>query len=688
MKHSIMRLSVFAVVLAVLSSCGGGTEKSTDTTNQTSEVTSEKASTDDFQYMTEQFADLKILRYQIPAWDELSVQNKKLAYYLTQAGLAGRDMMYDQNYRHNLAIRRALEKVYSEYEGDRETADWKAMEIYLKRVWFSNGIHHHYSYEKFKPEFSREFLETAMAAVGAALSDEAMRAVFDPEFDNKKVSKDSSKDLVLSSAVNFYDPDITQSEVEAFYAKLAAKNDPNRPVSLGLNSKLVRGENGLEEKVWKAGGMYSEAIEKIIYWLDLAATVAENPQQKKALELLSKYYQTGSLKVWDDYNVAWVKDTTSTVDYINGFVEVYNDPLGYRGSFENIVEVRDLDASAKMKVIAANAQYFEDNSSIMDEHKKKNVVGISYNFINVVGEAGDASPSTPIGVNLPNANWIRSEHGSKSVSLGNIVGAYDKAGASGMLEEFAHDEKEIELAKKYGKQADKLHTALHEVIGHASGQLNPGVGTPKETMKNYASTLEEGRADLVALYFMLDPKLIELGVMEDLDCGRHAYDDYIKNGMMTQLRRLEPGQVIEEDHMRNRQLVASWAFEKGEPENVISKVSRDGKTYFEINDYEKLREIFGDLLREIQRIKSEGDYEAGKALVEGYGVQVDPEIHAEMLERSAQFNSAPYGGFINPNLVPKMENGEIVDVEVKYPDNFANQMLHYAAMYTTLPDVN
>ncbi|HKL03471.1 MAG TPA: hypothetical protein VJ911_07330, partial [Cryomorphaceae bacterium] len=428
-----------------------------------------------------------------------------------------------------------------------------------------------------------------------------------------------------------------------------------------------------------------ESIEKIIYWLEKAATVAENEQQKDALELLISYYQTGDLKTWDAYNIAWVNDTTSTVDYINGFIEVYNDPMGYRGSYETIIQIRDLDASKKMKVIAENAQYFENQSPIEEKHKKENVVGISYNFINVAAEAGDASPATPIGVNLPNADWIRAQHGSKSISLGNIVSAYEKAGTSGFLKEFSHDEKEIELARKYGKLAGKLHTALHEVIGHASGKLNPGVGTPKETLKNYSSTLEEGRADLVALYYMMDEKLIEMGVMDDLDVGRHAYDDYIKNGMMLQLRRLQPGEVIEEDHMRNRQLVASWAFEKGKEDNVISKVSKEGKTYFEINDYEKLRELFGELLRIIQRIKSEGDYEAGKALVEKYGVQVDQDLHREVLERTEKFNSAPYGGFINPRLVSVMKGDSIADIQVEYPEDFASQMLEYADKYSTLP---
>jgi dipeptidyl-peptidase-3 len=685
MKRILSHLLIAFFAVGIMTSCQN--EANEAQTDQNSENAS-GGSEDDFKTLTEQFADIKILRYQIPAWDELTLQQKELTYYLTQAGTAGRDMMYDQNYRHNLTIRRTLEDIYRNFDGDKSTDNWKAFDTYLKRIWFANGIHHHYSYEKFTPEFDRAYLETLLAETGSELSEEVLTVIFDPSVDSKKVSKDSNKDLVLASSVNFYDPTLTEEDVNAYYEVKKKDKDPKRPISYGLNSKLVKENGEVMEKTWKVGGMYGPALEKVVYWLEKAKTVAETDKQKESISYLIEYYETGDLKKWDQYNIAWVQDTVSTVDYINGFVEVYNDPLGYRGSYETVVEIRDLDASKKMKVIAENAQYFEDNSSILDEHKKENVVGISYNFINVAGEAGDASPSTPIGVNLPNADWIRAEYGSKSVSLGNIVSAYDKAGTSGFLAEFSHDSTEIALAKKYAKQADKLHTALHEVIGHASGKLNPGIGTPKETLKNYASTLEEGRADLVALYYMLDPKLIEIGVMDDLGVGYHAYDDYIKNGMMTQLRRIEPGAVIEEDHMRNRQMVAAWVFEKGQADNVISKVTRDSLTYFEINDYEKLQTLFGDMLREIQRIKSEGDYEAGKALVETYGVQVDPILHQEVLDRTADFNSAPYGGFINPQLVPIMEGGKITEVRVEYPDDFATQMLYYADEFTTLPDYN
>lgn len=653
--------------------------------NEPASAPEKPAESDDFQYMTEQFADVKILRYQIPAWDKLDLQEKKLVYYLTQAGLAGRDIIYDQNYRHNLEIRNALEKIYRAYDGDKTDENWKNFEIYLKRIWFSNGIHHHYSYDKFNPGFPQEYLEELLKETGTTLRDEMLPVIFDPSVDAKKVSKDGTQDLVLNSAVNFYGPDITEKEVEAYFKSKTAGKDAARPLSYGLNSKLTRNDNGqVVEKVYKVGGLYGAALEKVIHWLEKAKDVADTPQQAKALGLLIDYYQTGDLDTWDKYNIAWVQDTSGIVDYIQGFVEVYNDPMGYTGSYESIVQIKDLDASEKMKVLADHAHYFEENSPIDDAFKKENVVGISYNFINVAGEAGDASPSTPIGVNLPNADWIRKEYGSKSISLGNIVNAYEQAGTKGFLGEFSNDSTEVERAEAYGGQASKLHTALHEVIGHASGKLAPGVGTPKETLKNYSSTLEEARADLVGLYYLLDPRLIEFGVMDDLDVGRTSYDNYIKNGLMLQLRRLEPSTIIEQDHMRNRQMVASWVYEKGQKDEVIVKEVRDGKTYFDIRDYEALRQLFGQLLAEVQRIKSEGDFEAGKALVENYGVQVDPAMHREVLDRTARFKSAPYGGFINPRLVPVEKDGEINDVQVEYPDDFAEQMLEYAKQYSHL----
>lgn len=643
---------------------------------------------ENFPYMVEQFADLKILRYQLPGWESLSLDEQKLVYYLTQAGLSGRDIMWDQNYRHNLTIRQALETIYTTFDGDKTTENWRAFEIYLKRVWFSNGIHHHYSNAKLKPEFSEDYLKSLLDATTASLEGEAFDVIFN-EKDAKKVNQAKDVDNVLASAVNFYGPDITNNDVETFYAAKVSPN-PNKPLSFGLNSQLVKENGVVKERVYKSGGLYGTAIDEIVKWLELAKGVAENKAQGDALALLISYYKTGDLQTWDDYNVAWTAATEGNIDYINSFIEVYNDPLGYRGSYETIVQIKDFDMSAKMAVLSENAQWFEDNSPLMPEHKKKNVVGVSYKTVNVAGEAGDASPSTPIGVNLPNANWIRAEVGSKSVSLGNITNAYNNSGSSGRLKEFVHDDEEYELEKQYGQLADKLHTALHEVVGHASGQLNPGVGETKETLKNYASTLEEGRADLVGLYYLYDSKLQELGLVEDWKAvGMAAFDGYIRNGLMTQLIRLDLGDDVEEAHMRNRQWVSAWAFEKGQKDNVIEKVTRDGKTYFNINDYDKLHELFGQLLRETQRIKSEGDFEAVQALVEGYGVKVDQEIHAEVLDRNKQFKSAPYGGFINPVLEPVTdENGAITAINVNYAKDFASQMLYYVEHYNFLPNVN
>lgn len=642
----------------------------------------------DFDYNVEEFADIKILRYQIPGWDNLSLKEQKLVYYLTEAGLAGRDIMWDQNYRHNLKIRRALENVYTNYKGDKSTDTWKNFETYLKRVWFSNGIHHHYSNAKLEPAFSKDELLEMFAATETELETEALDVIFNDK-DAKKVNQAKGVDNVLESAVNFYGPNVTNADVANFYAKKTSPN-PEKPLSFGLNSQLVKEDGVLKERVYKSGGLYGSAIDKIIIWLEKAQGVAENKAQGDALGLLIDYYKTGDLQTWDDYNVAWTAATEGNVDYINSFIEVYNDPLGYRGSYENIVQINDFDMSERMAVLSDNAQWFEDNSPLMDEHKKKNVVGVTYKVVNVAGEAGDASPSTPIGVNLPNANWIRAAVGSKSVSLGNIIEAYNNAGGTGRLREFAHDEEEIQLEEQYGQLADKLHTALHEVIGHASGQLNPGVGETKETLKNYASTLEEGRADLVGLYYLYNPKLQELGLVDDWKkVGKAAYDGYIRNGLMTQLIRLEIGDDVEEAHMRNRQWVSAWAYEKGKADNVIEKVTRDGKTYFNINDYDKLHALFGELLRETQRIKSEGDFEAVEALVEGYGVKVDQQIHKEVKERNKKFPSPPYSGFVNPVLVPETNDaGEITAIRVEQPSAFADQMLRYSKDYNNLPDVN
>lgn len=644
--------------------------------------------TTNFDYTAGEFADIKVLRYQIPGWEKLSLKEQKLVYYLTQAGLSGRDIIWDQNYRYNLTIRKALENIFQNYDGDKTTEDWLAFEEYLKRVWFSGGIHHHYSMDKMKPGFDKAYLETLLKETNTQLTGESLEVIFNDK-DSKKVNLNEEKGLLKGSATNFYGPNVTAAEVDAFYKKMKSPN-PQKPLSYGLNSKLVKEDGKLVEKVWKSGGMYGEAIDKIIYWLDLAKTVAENDKQAKALGLLIKYYQTGDLQTWDDYNVAWVEATEGNIDYINSFIEVYNDPKGYRGSYETIVQIKDFDMSKKMKVLEDNVQWFEDNAPIMEEHKKDSVVGVTYKTVIVAGEAGDASPSTPIGVNLPNANWIRTEHGSKSVSLGNIINAYSHAGGSEKLDEFALTEEEKELSKEYGELADKLHTALHEVVGHASGKLNPGVGETKETLKNYASTLEEGRADLVGLYYLMDPKIEELGLTDSIEnLGKAAYNDYIRNGLMTQLTRLNLGDDVEEAHMRNRQWVSAWVFEKGKDANVIEKVKKDGKTYLKINDYDKLRELFGDLLKETQRIKSEGDFDAAKNLVENYGVKVDQEIHKEVLKRSAQFKAAPYSGFVNPVLVPEInEAGEITTIKVTQPESFEEQMLMYSKEYGFLPEMN
>ncbi|UJH92589.1 dipeptidyl peptidase 3 [Antarcticibacterium sp. 1MA-6-2] len=638
-----------------------------------------------FDYKVEEFADIKILRYQIPGWEDLSLKEQKLVYYLVQAGLAGRDIIWDQNYRHNLKIRAALENIYANYQGEKDNQDWQEFETYLKRVWFSNGIHHHYSNDKIKPGFSKEYFDSLLSDTNTQLSGEAYDVIFN-DIDSKKVNLDESKGLLEGSAVNFYGEDVTAREVEEFYSKKKSP-DPARPLSFGLNSKLVKENGKLVEKVWKSGGLYGPAIDEIVKWLEKASGVAENEQQGKALDLLIQYYKTGDLKTWDDYNIAWVNATEGNIDYINSFIEVYNDPLGYRGSYENIVQIKDFEMSKKMSVLEDNVQWFEDNAPLMEEHKKDSVVGVTYKTVIVAGEASDASPSTPIGVNLPNANWIRAEHGSKSVSLGNIIEAYDNAGSSGVLEEFAHDEEEIRLEKEYGQGADKLHTALHEVVGHASGKLNPGVGETKETLKSYASTLEEGRADLVGLYYLMDPKIQELGLTDSWEnTGKAAYDGYIRNGLVTQLRRLNIGDDVEEAHMRNRQWVSAWVFEKGKKEGVIEKVSRDGETFYNIKDYQRLRELFGELLKETQRIKSEGDYEAAKNLVENYGVKVDQEIHKEVLKRSEQFKSPPYSGFVNPVLVPKTgDDGEIISIDVEQPKDFASQMQTYSRDYSHLP---
>lgn len=654
------------------------------TQTEKSETKEETKTEESFVWSPESFADIKIVRYQIPGFDSLNLNQKKLVYYLTQAGLAGRDIMWDQNYRYNLEIRKAIETIFENYKGKKSGEEWDRFVTYSKRMWFSNGIHHHYSNDKFIPKFTQEYFLELLKESNATLSEAAINAMFNPLQDLKKVSQDTKTDLLLSSAINFYGPDVTQKEAKDFYAsKKDAKAD--EPLSHGLNSKLVKENGVLKELVYSENGLYGSAIKEIIKWLTLASGVAENEAQKKALDLLIKYYQTGDLATWDAYNIAWVNATEGDIDYINSFIEVYNDPLGYKGSYESIIQINDFDASARMAVVAENAQYFETNSPVLPQHKKDKVVGISYKVVNVAGESGDASPSTPIGVNLPNADWIRKKHGSKSVSLGNISYAYEMADGPGLLSEFAFNEEEIKRSQEHGSLAGKMHTALHEVIGHASGQLEPGVKDPSTTLQNYASPLEEARADLVALYYVMDPKMIEFGLVPSLEVGMAEYDGYLRNGYMLQLRRILPGNTIEQAHMRNRQMVAKWVIEKGTAVNAVEIVKRDGKTFIHILDYNKMRELFGELLQEVQRIKSQGDYAACAKLFETYGIQVDQEIHKEVLARSEKLNIPPYGGFINPELVPVLDDaGNITDVKVEYPNDFLQQMLSYGKRYSFL----
>ncbi len=647
----------------------------------------------------DRFADVELLRYEVPGFDELPLRQKKLAYYLSRAALAGRDIIWDQNYEHNLRVRKLLAAVVGTYSGNRQSAGFQALLEYAKRVWFAHGIHHHYSQAKMAPGFTAEELSVLVAGSDASklplddgqtvgeLLDLLNPVLFDPEVAAKKVTLDPDVDAVENSATNFY-AGVTAPEVETFYA---AKEDadPERPVSWGLNSQLAKVDGEIVERVWKAGGMYGPAIERIMYWLELAAGVAENEAQRDWIEKLVRYYRSGDLADFDAYNIAWVNDTDSRLDSVNGFIEVYGDPLGYRGAYESLVSIRDLEASKRIATIGVNAQWFEDNSPILDEHKKQNVVGISAKVITVVMQGGDLEHSSTIGINLPNANWIRKEHGSKSVTLGNIMEGFEIAAAAGGLsDEFAFTEEEKQRNEEFGALGALLDVDMHEVIGHASGQINPGVGTPKETLKQYASTLEEARADLVAMYYIMDPKLVELGLMPSLDVGKTVYESQIRNGLQLQLRRVELGADIEEAHMRNRQLMAGWALEMGRADKVIEQVVRDGKTYFVINDYDALRGIFAEQLREIQRIKSEGDFAAGQALVETYGVKVDRAMHEEVLARVEPLNIAPYKGFIQPRLVAVEDGGEIVDVRIEPTEDYVAWMLESEEKFSFLPVAN
>lgn len=647
-----------------------------------------------FNVEAQAFADLQVMRYQVPGFDKLTLKQKQLSYYLYEAALCGRDIIYDQKSKNGLLLRKTIEAVYGTYKGDKTTKDWKNFEVYCGRFWFSNGNHHHYSNIKFIPECSFDYFSKIVKAsdIGTlpksgSESVDAFLArikpmVYDMNYEPKVVDQRPDIDNVVNSSNNFYEG-ITQKEVEAWYDKFDTKG--NAP-SWGLNSKLMKVNGTIVEKTWKSGGMYGAAIDRIIGWLEQAVTVAEDETQKKSLELLVKFYKTGDLKTWDDYNIEWVK-TTSRIDAVNGFIEVYLDAIGKKGSFESTVSLKDMEETKRIETIANQAQWFEDNSPIAAEHKKKKVTGITGKAITVIVESGDAAPSTPIGINLPNAEWIRKDYGSKSVALTNIIHSYNVLGAkSGMTDEFGVNKQVIERLKKYGGLASDLHTDMHECIGHASGQINEGVETTDKTLKNYASCLEEARADLVGLYYVMDKKLVDMGVMPSLEVGKAEYDSYMMNGMMTQLTRLKPGEQLEEAHMRNRALVAHWAYEHGKKDKVVELVKKNGKTYVQVNDYAKLRELFGQLLKEIQRVKSEGDYDGGKSLVETYGVKVDPVLHKEILARFKKLNIKPYKGFIQPKLVPVMGTGGIItDVKVEYPDNFFKQSMEYGKNYGYLP---
>jgi len=651
-----------------------------------------------FKWITEQFADAKILRYKVPGFDELSLKQKELIYYLSQATLSGRDITYDQNCKYNLLIRKTLEAIYSNYQGDRNCDDFKNFTLYLKRIWFSNGIHHHYSTDKFVPAFSKDYFASIIGNMDSQqlplkpkqtiedFTKEITSIIFDPEIASKRVNQSPDKDMVIGSASNFYEG-VTQKEAEDFYKNLrlnAGKSAQDTLIAFGLNSKLVKENGKVVEKPYWVSGLYSKAIEKIVFWLNKALAVAENPEQRAVISKLIEYYRTGDLKAWDDYNILWVKDQKSSVDFINGFIEVYGDPLAKKGTWEAMVNFKDEEGTKRAETLSRNAQYFEDNSPVDKRFKKKEVKGVTAKVITAVQLGGDSDPTTPIGINLPNSQWIRKEFGSKSVTIDNITYAYDQAvQGNGFLEEFAGSKEEIELVKTYGYLAGNLTTDLHECLGHGSGQMMKGVVS--ESLKNYHSTIEEARADLFALYYLMDQKMIDLGLVHSPDVAKAEYGSFIRNGLMTQLVRIHPGNDIEEAHMRDRSLIAHWVYEKGKAKNVIEKVQNDGKTFFIINDYKELRSLFGQLLGEIQRITSEGDYPEAKELVESYGVKVDPELHKEVLSRYAKLNIAPYSGFINPVLTPVMNNGAIKDIKISYTEDFTTQMLRYSKDFSFLP---
>ncbi len=654
---------------------------------------------EDFNYSVEKFADLEILRYQVPGFEELDLKQKELIYYLSQAALEGRDILFDQNCRYNLLIRRTLEAIYENYTGDKNSDDFKKFEVYLKRVWFSNGIHHHYGEEKFLPQFSETFFAECVKSIDTSklplkeretvdqLISELTPVMFDPTILSKKVMQDPHIDVIHSSANNYYGEGVTQKEVEAFYGNMKNPQD-STPVSYGLNSKLVKENGKLVDKVWKVGGLYSPALERIVGWLEKAATVAENDTQKRTIELLIEFYKTGDLKKFDEYAINWVQDVDSRVDFVNGFTESYGDPLGMKASWESIVNFKNMEATKRTIIIGDNAQWFENHSPVAEEFKKKEVKGVSAKVITNAIMGGDCYPATPIGINLPNANWIRKEYGSKSVTIENITDAYDKAArGNGFNEEFAWSDVERQSMKDYGFITDNMHTDLHECLGHGSGQLLPGVDP--DALGIYGSTIEETRADLFGLYFIADKKMVDLGLLDNPEAYKAEYYKFMMNGLLTQLVRIEPGKTIEESHMRNRALIARWVLEKGQSEKVVELVQKENETYVVINDYSKLRTLFGNLLAEIQRVKSEGDFNGAKTLVENYAVKVDPTLHAEILERYKKLNLAPYKGFVNPvyELV-KDNTGKIIDVKVTYKEGYVEQMLRYGKEYSSLPTYN
>lgn len=651
---------------------------------------------DTFEYQVEQFADLQILRYRVPGFEKLSLRQKQLIYYLSQAALEGRDILYHQNGKYNLPVRRLLEAVYVAYKGPRDTDEFRAFEVYLKRVWFANGIHHHYSCDKFVPGFTPDYLRSLVESLPAdalplaegetctKLCNRLFPVIFDPEVMPKRINQADGEDLILTSAANYYEG-VTQQEAEDFYAAMKTPGE-TEPVMYGMNSRLVKKDGVVQEEVWKIGGMYGEALQKIVSWLDKAAEVAENDRQREVIRLLTEFYRTGDLKTFDAYSIVWLKDTDSQVDFVNGFIESYGDPLGIKASWESIVNFKDLEATRRTELISENAQWFEDHSPVAPQFRKEKVKGVSAKVITAAMLGGDLYPSTAIGINLPNSNWIRSVHGSKSVTIGNLTSAYNQAArGNGFRDEFVYSPVEIGLLDKYADITGDLHTDLHECLGHGSGRLLPGVDP--DALKAYGSTIEEARADLFGLYYIPDPRMVELGLVPDAEAYKAEYYAYMMNGLMTQLVRIEPGCNVEEAHMRNRQLIARWALEQGAEQKVVELVVRDGKTFVRINDYEQLRSLFGRLLAEVQRIKSEGDYEAARQLVETYAVRIDPALHAEVLERYRQLHLAPYKGFINPVYTPCYDaEGRWTDVKVDYTEGYAAQMLRYSRDYANVTE--